>query len=307
MRVLVSGSSGLVGSALVPFLKAEGHRVSRLVRRTPQGGGEEIFWDPQSGILEVDSLEGIDVVVSLAGENIGEGRWTEEKKKRILESRVMGTGLLSETLSKLDPSPKVLVCASAVGYYGDTGDRMVSEEEGPGDLFLSKVCLELEVSAKDAERTGIRVVFLRIGAVLTPAGGALGKMLLPFKLGMGGKVGSGRQFFSWVTMDDLLGIIIHVIREEVLRGPVNAVSPHPVTNLEFTKRLGKVLGRPTLVPVPALAVRALFGQMGEEVLLAGTRVEPRKLADTNYPFRYPYLEQALRHLLGHRDSLATSG
>jgi len=302
MKILVSGSSGLVGSALVPYLRADGHQVLRLVRRPLQKDDEEIYWDPVAGTLEIDSLEGLDVVVSLAGENIGKGRWTEEKKRRILESRIKGTRLLSETLSRLASPPRVLVCASAIGYYGDTQGRSVSEEDGPGALFVSRVCRELEASVQDAAASGIRVVYLRIGVVLSTAGGALARMLIPFKLGMGGKLGSGKQYLSWVALEDLTGIIAHAIREEKIRGPANAVAPHPVTNLEFTKTLGKVLGRPTLCPMPTPAVRMLFGQMGEELLLAGSRVEPRRLGETGYTFRFPHLEQALRHLMGKRES-----
>lgn len=299
MKILISGASGLIGSALVSFLTSKGHIVTTLVRKSSSPkSGEEIFWNPESGSLEAASLEGFHAVVHLAGEPLAQGRWTPEKKKRILDSRIKGTRLLCERLSGIGSPPKIVVCASAVGYYGDTQGRWVSEEDEPGNQFVSRVCREWEAATGPAVKAGIRVVQLRIGPVLASRGGALGRMLTPFKLGLGGRIGGGGQYMSWVTIDDMVGIIGHVLADETIHGPVNAVAPDPVTNLDFTRALGRVLGRPTFCSLPAFAVRLLFGEMGEEVLLAGARVKPAKLMKSNYVFCYPELEPALRHLLG---------
>ena len=301
MKILISGAGGLIGSAILPFLTVGGQNIVRLVRTHPHKDGREIFWDPGSGRLDAPSLEGFDAVVHLAGENLAEGRWTAEKKKRILDSRVKGTRLLCRTLSGLGSPPKSLVCASAVGYYGDTQGQWVSEGDASGTQFVSRVCREWEAATEDAAAAGIRVVLLRIGPVLAPRGGALGRMLTPFKLGAGGRIGGGEQYLSWVAVDDLLGIISHVLAHPEIHGPVNAVSPNPVTNIAFTKTLGKVLRRPTFFTVPAFGVRMLFGEMGDEVLLAGARVKPERLIQTDFAFRFPELEPALRHLLGKSD------
>lgn len=297
MKIAVSGSSGLVGSALVSFLSAGGHRVSRLVRSKPQPGSADVHWDPAAGSVDAAGLEGLDAVVHLAGENIA-GRWTPEKKARIRDSRVKGTRLLTETLARLKQAPKVLVSASAIGYYGHRGDEALREDSPSGSGFLAEVCREWEAAAQPAAQKGIRVVSLRIGVVLSPAGGALARMLPPFRLGLGGKIGSGRQYMSWIGIDDLAGVIHHAVTNESLRGAVNAVAPRPVTNQEFTKTLGRVLGRPTIFPMPAFAARLAFGEMADELLLASTRVEPARLAVSGYIFRNPDLEGALRHLLG---------
>ena len=296
MKILVSGSTGLVGSALVPFLLTGGHQVARLVRSQPTAGGE-VPWDPAAGRLEATNLEGLDAVVHLAGERIT-GRWTAAKKARIRSSRVQGTRLLAETLARLARPPKTLVCASAIGYYGHRGDELLREESPPGAGFLAEVCREWEAAARPAAEKGIRVVQLRIGVVLSAAGGALALMLTPFKLGLGGRVGSGQQYMSWIAIDDLAGIIQHALANESLRGPVNAVAPRAITNREFTKTLGRVLGRPTIFPMPAFAARLAFGQMADELLLASARVEPTRLIASGYKFRTPELEAALRHLLG---------
>jgi len=293
MKILVSGSTGLVGSALVPFLLTGGHQVARLVRSQPTAGGE-VPWDPAAGRLEATNLEGLDAVVHLAGERIT-GRWTAAKKARIRSSRVQGTRLLAETLAR---PPKTLVCASAIGYYGHRGDELLREESPPGAGFLAEVCREWEAAARPAAEKGIRVVQLRIGVVLSAAGGALALMLTPFKLGLGGRVGTGQQYMSWIALDDLAGIIQHALANESLRGPVNAVAPRAITNREFTKTLGRVLGRPTIFPMPAFAARLAFGQMADELLLASARVEPTRLIASGYKFRTPELEAALRHLLG---------
>ena len=298
MKVLVSGSSGLVGSALVPSLTAGGHSVTRLVRSKPAPGAAEAYWSPGAGVVEQSALEGLEAVVHLAGENIADQRWTSEKKARIRDSRVHGTRLLAETLAGLPQPPKVLVCASAIGYYGHRGEEVLREDARPGTGFLADVCQEWEAAAEPARQKGIRVVHLRIGVVLSAAGGALAKMLTPFKLGVGGKLGSGRQYMSWVSLDDLVGIIQFALTTDALAGRVNAVSPNPVTNLQFTRTLGRVLGRPTVLPLPAFAARLAFGEMADELLLASTRVEPARLLGAGYAFRHAELESALRHLLG---------
>jgi uncharacterized protein (TIGR01777 family) len=298
MNILVTGSSGLIGSALIPSLTTGGHRVIRLVRLQPGPGEEAVHWDPAAGTVDMAGLEGADAAVHLAGENIAARRWTDEQKARIRDSRVKGTRLLCESLARLAQPPKVLVCASAVGYYGDRGEEVLREESAPGSGFLSDVCREWEGAAEPAVPKEIRVVHLRFGVVLSPAGGALAKMLFPFRMGVGGILGSGRQYMSWIALDDAVGVIHHALTTETLQGPVNAVSPHPVTNREFTKTLGRVLVRPTLFPMPVFAVRLAFGEVADALLLASTRAEPARLLVTGYAFRYPELEGALRHMLG---------
>jgi len=297
MRILLTGSSGLIGRALMPLLTAGGHEVIHLIRsRAPTATGQ-ISWNPSGGIIPADNLEGFDAVVHLAGETVA-GRWTARKKARILESRAKGTQLLSESLAQLRHPPGVLVSASAVGFYGDRNDEIVNEASPAGSLFLSEVATAWEVATEPAARSGIRVVNLRIGFVLSATGGGLAMMLLPFKLGVGGRVGNGRQYLSWVALDDVLGAVMHVLASDALRGAVNVVAPHPVTNLEFTKTLGHVLRRPTIFPMPAFAARLAFGEMADNLLLATTRVEPSRLLATGYQFRFPELEAALRHVLG---------
>jgi uncharacterized protein len=299
LKILLSGASGLVGSVLIPFLTAGGHQVIRMVRGTPRLGTAEVQWDPTRGVADLTRLEGMDAMIHLAGENIASGRWTAERKARIRDSRVRGTKVLSDVLSHLVLPPKVFISASAIGYYGDRGDELLHEGSTPGTNFLADVCQAWEAATESAEKRGLRVAHLRIGLVLSGAGGALAKMLLPFKLGVGGTLGSGRQYVSWVSIDDLLGIIHHVLMTETLRGAVNAVAPHPVTNSEMTKMLGIVLHRPALLPAPAFALRLALGrEMADELLLSSTRIEPRQLLATQYPFRQPYLGDALRHVLG---------
>ncbi|MEE8302600.1 MAG: TIGR01777 family oxidoreductase [Candidatus Tectomicrobia bacterium] len=297
MDILVTGSTGLLGSTLTPILTAGGHHVTRLVRSTPRPGEAEVEWNPATGSIATPGLEGLDVVVHLAGENIATGRWTHEKKVKIRHSRVQGTRILCEALAQLANPPKVLVSASAIGYYGDRGDDMLRETSRPGTDFLAHVCRDWEAATAPAAQRGIRVVHLRIGVILSRAGGALAKMLGPFTMGVGGVVGSGQQYMSWIAIDDVIGAIHHVLITESLQGPVNVVAPQAVTNREFTKTLGRVLVRPTLFPMPAFAARALFGDMADALLLASTRVEPARLQETGYEFRYPDLEGALRHLL----------
>lgn len=295
MDVVVSGATGLVGSALSKELEGKGHRVIALSHSKPSSE-DTIRWDPSGGQIDGSRLEGVDAVVHLAGENIV-GRWTEEKKRKILDSRVQGTHLLAETIAGLSKKPKAMVCASAIGYYGDRGNELLREESGPGDAFLSKVVEEWEAAAEPAREADIRVANLRFGIVLSPEGGALGTTLPLFKLGAGGKVGSGKQWWSWVALDDVAGALVHALEDEDVEGPVNVASPNPMTNAEYTKILGDVLNRPTFLPAPAPALRLALGEVADELLLASARVEPAKLRDTGYEFRYPELEGALRHLL----------
>jgi len=295
MEVLVSGATGMIGSALITELEAKGHTVRRLTR-SPRSEGD-IRWDPEGGTVDGD-LSGVDAVVHLAGESIAEGRWTEEKKRRILQSRKKGTRLLAEEVAGLSDPPSVMVSVSATGYYGDRGNELLTEESEPGDLFLSEVCREWEAAADPAREAGIRVVHPRLGIVLSTEGGALGTTLPIFKLGGGGKIGSGRQYWSWVSLDDVIGALVHALETDDLSGPVNVVTTDPPTNAEYTKVLGKVLGRPTFLTVPASAARLGLGEIADELLLASARVEPVRLQETGYEFRYPELDGALHHLLG---------
>lgn len=287
----------MVGSALIPTLKAKGHEIVRLVRSEPKDAATEVYWDPEKGILNQNELEGLDAVVHLAGENLAEGRWTDEKKRRIRESRTKGTRLLSETLARLKQKPEVLASASAVGFYGSRGDELLDEQSASGSDFLAEVCREWELATQAAAQAGVRVVNLRFGVIFSPEGGALKKMLFPFRLGVGGKLGSGRQYMSWIAIDDAVGAIEYALVNKTLRGPVNAVAPDAVTNQEFTKTLGSVLSRPTIFPVPAFAARLVFGEMADATLLASQRVEPVRLKESGYQFKYPELESALRHVL----------
>jgi uncharacterized protein (TIGR01777 family) len=300
MRILITGSSGLVGSALLAACGDRAWEAVRLVRKPAKPADASVVWAPGRGRVDTAGLEGLDGVVHLAGESVASGRWTEKKKQRILESRERGTRLLCETLARLARPPKVLVSASAIGYYGDRGEEELDENSLPGTGFLAGVCRAWEGATEPASAAGIRVVRLRIGLVLSAKGGALARILPTFKAGVGGVLGSGRAFVSWVTLADLIGMIQHALETPTLSGPVNAVSPNPVTNRAFTKTLGEVLNRPTVLPVPAFAIRLAFGEMGEELLLASARVAPRRLLGSGFAYAHPELEPALRALLGRR-------
>jgi uncharacterized protein len=292
MKVAVTGTSGLIGSSLVSFLSKKDITVCKILRESTIDN--EISWKPESGDWGSVFADGI---VHLAGENIATGKWTNEKKEKIKSSRIEGTKRLCDHVIKLPTPPSVFVCASAIGFYGDRGAEVLNEDSPRGSGFLSDVCIGWEEAAKAISNAGIRVVNLRFGMVLSNAGGALAKMLTPFKMGMGGRIGSGKQYMSWAAIDDITGAICHALFTDSLRGPVNVASPNPVTNREFTKTLGRALNRPTIMPMPAFAARLAFGEMANELLLASTRVEPKKLLDTGYRFQYPELEDALKHIL----------
>lgn len=298
MKILVTGSSGLIGSALVPFLTTGGHDVIRLVRDGTPARPGTVAWDPEHDTIDAAGLEGLDAVVHLAGENIAAGRWTPARKARIYSSRVDGTRVLVDALTRLTRPPKVLVAASAIGYFGHRDRDVVDEDSASGGGFLADVVREWEAATAPAAQAGIRVVNLRFGVVLSAAGGALATMLPPFRLGLGGPIGGGEQYVSWIAIDDAIGAVLHALATADLSGPVNAVAPNPVTNRELAATLGRVLSRPAIVPLPAFAVKLLFGEMGEELLLSSTRVEPERLKQSHYEFRFPELEGALRHLLG---------
>jgi uncharacterized protein (TIGR01777 family) len=296
MNVLVTGSHGLIGSALVRRLCADGHKVAALVRGRATSP-HEIGWDPAGAGVDSDALEGFDAVVHLAGESIAAGRWTEKQKQKIRDSRVQGTRILCQALADLERPPQSLVVASAIGYYGDRDDEVLDESSSPGTGFLSDVCQQWEAACESARRQGIRTVNTRFGVVLSGDGGALKKMLLPFKLGVGGRIGAGRQWMSWVDLDDVVGAIEHCLNNAAINGAVNVVSPNAVTNAEFTKSLGRVLHRPTIFPLPAPVARLVLGEMADGLLLSSAHVEPIQLKNSGYQFRYPELELSLRHAL----------
>jgi uncharacterized protein (TIGR01777 family) len=297
MKILVTGSSGFIGSTLLPFLTSKGHDVRGMVRSSATPGSDDIEWDPIRRSINSKALEGFAAAVHLAGENIAGGRWTAARKRRIRESRTIGTRFLVDTLTGLVKPPKVLICASAIGYYGTRGAKLLREDSPPGHGFLPDVCQAWEAAANAAAAGGIRVVNLRIGIVLSAAGGAMTKMLTLFRTGLGGTIGDGGQFWSWIALDDLLAAVLHAIEKETLAGPVNAVSPNPVTNRDFTKTLARVLSRPAIAALPAFAARLMMGEMAGELLLASARVEPARLLDSGFKFLFPELEPALRHLV----------
>lgn len=296
-RILVSGASGPIGSTLVASLKSSGAHIARLTR---DGGAhlndeERIPWNPRQPIAP-ETVSGFDAVIHLAGESII-GRWTDEKKAKIRDSRITGTLNLTQAVAQAKEKPEVFICSSAVGYYGDRGDEVLREESSPGTGFLAEVCQGWETATRPAADAGIRTVQMRTGVVLSQRGGALAKMLLPFKLGVGGRLGDGRQWMSWIDMQDMVGAIHHILKTDLIQGPVNMVAPKPVSNAEFTKTLGSVLSRPAIFPVPAFAVEVAFGEMGKEVLLGSQRAEPTKLVMSGYPFRFRELRGSLESLL----------
>jgi uncharacterized protein (TIGR01777 family) len=303
MLVAVTGASGLIGSALTRRLEAEGHQVLRLTRSGPTGPGQ-VRWDPAAGRLDPDALAKADAVVHLAGAGIGDRlRWTPRVKREILRSRVEGTGLVARTMADLaqgDGGPRVLVCASGAHYYGDRGDEVLTEASGAGEGFLAGVVRRWEAAADPARAAGLRVVHLRTTPVQDASGAGLQKQALLFRLGLGGRFGSGRQWLSWISLDDIAGAYLHALTRDDLDGPVNAAAPNPVTNAEFTATLARVLHRPAVLHVPAFAPRLVLGEFADEMLFASIRVEPARLLETGYRFRFPELETALRHTLGRR-------
>lgn len=303
MRVLISGSTGLIGSELIDLLKRKGHQPVRLLRRRGQFDEPQVFWDIDRNQLNPQDLQGFDAVIHLAGENIAGGRWTPEQKKKIIDSRVKGTRLLAETIAKLEQPPQTFISASAIGYYGNRGDEKLTEVSSVGKGFLSETCRQWEAAAQPARDKGIRVVNTRFGIVLSPKGGALKAMYWPFKLGVAGNLGNGKQYMSWITLPDTAGALLHILTHPEIRGVVNMTAPNPVTNAEFTKTMREVLIPPFLPmhywtpPAPALAIQALLGAMGQELLLSSTRVCPVVLQETGYEFKHPTLKPALQNII----------
>lgn len=298
MKILISGASGLVGTHLIPTLEANGHEIFRLVRKAPQAA-DEIQWDAEKGFSDGEraKLENFDAVIHLAGDNIASENWSDEKKRRIRDSRVVGTRVLVDALKKTQNPPKIFVSAAATGFYGNREDEVLTEDSAKGTGFLAEIGDAWETEAKKAQEFGARVVLPRIGIVLTKDGGALEKMLTPFKFGVGGRVGSGKQWMSWIALEDLISIFHFALENENLRGIINAVAPNPVTNEEFTKTFGKVLNRPTILPVPEFAIKLMFGEMGETLLLQGARVLPKRLPEHGFEFKFPNLEAAMKTAL----------
>ena len=294
MKVLITGSSGLIGSALAKSLTSNGHDVIRLLRHS--SANDSPVWGPENGVMDLADVGEITAVVHLAGENIADGRWSGSKKNRILNSRVRGTKLLAEYFADSDQKPQVIISASAVGFYGDRGTEIVDEESNAGKSFLANVCVQWEDALNAAVETGIRVVKVRFGIVLSINGGALKKMLLPFKIGAGGVIGSGKQYMSWVSIDDAVEMIQFAITNDLIQGPINFVTPNAISNRKFTRTFGQVLHRPTIFPLPEFAIRIALGEMADELLLNSTRVFPKKLVESGYKFLQPELSQALDHL-----------
>jgi len=296
LRIIVSGSHGLVGKALIKALEADGHEIYRLVRYAPHSE-KEIEWSPDRYSIAISRIEGFDAVFHLAGESIASGRWNEGKKRKIRESRTKGTKLLADALANLSAPPKTLVSASAIGYYGDRGDELLTETSPPGKDFLADVCIEWEKATEHARAKGVRVVNTRFGIILDKEGGALAKMLTPFRMGIGGRIGDGKQWMSWIALDDVIAALQFVLNDESMNSPVNFVAPNPVRNAEFTKTLGSVLSRPTIFPIPEFGVRLAFGEMADALLLSSQRASASRLQAAGFAFNYPQLLTALKHVL----------
>jgi uncharacterized protein (TIGR01777 family) len=305
MKIVISGSSGLMGQAVAGGLVRQGHQV-RYLRRSGVGAGDsDILWNPHQRQIDRQRLEGCEAVIHLAGENIAARRWTPVQKQRILESRVSGTQLLARSLAELAEPPRVMLCASAVGFYGHRGHEWLTEASGPGTGFLAEVCTAWEASAEPACKRGIRVAAMRFGIILSLSGGVLARMLMPFRLGLGGRIGDGTQYMSWISITDCTKAIAYLLTADI-SGAVNMVSPSPVTNADFTRVLGRVLHRPTLFPVPAFALRLALGEMADALLLASTRVRPARLLDAGFQFQHPDLQGALQAALLQPRKAATS-
>ncbi len=301
MKILISGASGMIAGHLIPVLESKGHSLWKLVRGK-SAAENEIVWSSKDGfsVEEAAKLEGFDAVIHLAGDNVASENWSAEKKKKIRASRIDGTRFLIDALAKCDSKPKTLISASAIGFYGNREDEVLTEDSVVGEGFFPEICSGWEIEAMKAKDFGTRVVTPRIGVVLAPDGGALEKMLTPFKLGVGGVVGSGKQWMSWIAIEDLVGLIAFALENESIEGPLNATAPNPVTNETFTKTLGRVLHRPTFIPVPEFAIKLLFGEMGETLLLQGNRVVPKKALDAGYEFKFPELEEAIKDQVDSR-------
>jgi uncharacterized protein (TIGR01777 family) len=296
MKILITGSHGLVGKALISELSKDQHEIVSLVRHN-SGSKSEIEWHPNQGAIDSDSVSGFDIVVHLAGESIASGRWTDEKKRKIRESRVMGTTLLSQSLARSTKPPAVFISASAIGYYGNRGAELLEEKSAPGNDFLAEVCVAWEKATGEAEARGIRTIHARFGIILDQEGGALAKMLTPFRMGVGGRIGDGKQWMSWIALVDVIKGLKFVIENNSITGPVNFVAPNPVTNGEFTKTLGEALSRPTLFPMPSFAARLAFGEMADALLLSSAKVEPKRLRESGYRFEFENLQPALAAIL----------
>ena len=296
MKILITGSHGLVGKALISELNKGKHEIVSLVRHA-SAGASEIEWHPNQGSIDSEHVSGFDVVVHLAGESIASGRWTDEKKRKIRESRVNGTTLLSQALARSTKPPAVFISASAIGYYGNRGDELVDEKSAPGNDFLAEVCVAWERATGEAEARGVRTVHARFGIILDQEGGALAKMLTPFRMGVGGRIGDGKQWMSWIALADVIQGLKFVIEHTSITGPVNFVAPNPVTNSEFTKSLGEAVSRPTLFPMPSFAARLAFGEMADALLLSSAKVEPKRLQESGYRFEFENLRPALGTIL----------
>jgi uncharacterized protein len=293
-RVAITGATGLIGGALAASLERDGHRVHRITRSASKAGPDDLVWDPAAGSIDAQKLEGVDAVVHLAGEPIGASRWTDETKRRIRASRVQGTDLIARTIAGLETKPTVLVSGSAVGYYGDRGDESLSETSAPGDDFVAEVTQAWEAAAAPAAEAGIRVAYARTGVVMAKEGPLIEKVELPFRLGVGGRVGSGKQYVAWIALEDEVRALRFLLERDDAEGPYNLTAPEPVTNATFTRELGRVLGRPTVLPIPVAAIRLLYGQMGVSLATASQRVHPTRLLEAGFEFVHPELRSALR-------------